>query len=119
MIYEGIWIHGDTEPLAKRKAEIAQKRKDNESESQRSPPEPPCEPVVDMEVQDADGNLGNYTGLVLVENNKPHGVGRMVYLDGRRIHEGWWRHGLKEGHGRCLFVQQQDFHEGNYKNNVR
>ena len=118
VIFEGLWIHGDTEPQAKRKADLAQKRKDAESASQKSLPEPPCEAVVDVEVQDADGNRGQYTGLVLSANRKPHGVGRMVYLDGRRIYEGFFVAGSKCGHGRTFFVQQKDFHEGSYKDNL-
>lgn len=116
VVYEGTWIHGDPEPEAKRKADLAQKRNDAEAASRR---EPPCEAVVDMEIQDAEGTFGQYTGLVLVENKKPHGVGRMVYLGGGRIHEGFWRNGLKAGHGRCFFVKQGDHHEGEYANNVR
>ena len=131
VLYEGDWIGGDPEAEAKRKAEAAQEllaaqatlrqpRRDRESTTARGgPPEPDCEAVVDMEVIDAEKNLGQYTGLVLSHNKKPHGVGRMVYLDGRRIHEGFWKNGMKEGHGRCLFVEQGDFHEGEYKNNVR
>ena len=131
VLYEGKWIHGETEPEAIRKAEEAkirlanqatlrQPRRDQESMTARGgPPEPDCEAVVDLEVVDAEGNQGQYTGLVLVKNQKPHGVGRMVYMDGRRIHEGFWKDGMKDGHGRCLFVQQGDFHEGEYKNNVR
>ena len=131
VIYEGNWIGGDPEAEAQRKAELAKKRlaaqatlrqprRDRESTTARGgPPEPDCEAVVDMEVLDAERNKGQYTGLVLCHNQKPHGVGRMVYLDGRRIHEGFWKNGMKEGHGRCLFVEQGDFHEGEYKDNVR
>ena len=131
IVYEGNWINGDTEPEAKEKTEeamrrlaaqstIRQPRRDKESMTARGgPPEPDCEAVVDMEVKDAEGNRGQYTGLVLSKNQKPHGVGRMVYGDGRRIHEGFWKNGMKEGHGRCLFVSNGDFHEGEYKNNVR
>lgn len=80
---------------------------------------PPCEAVVDIPILDRQGNLGRYTGLVLKESRRPHGVGRLVYGDGKRIHEGFWHEGSKEGHGRCLFFPQGDFHEGEYKNNVR
>ena len=131
VLYEGKWIGGDPEAEAMRKAELAQERlaaeatlrqprRDRESTTARGgPPEMECEAVVDMEVIDAEGNFGQYTGLVSSQNKKPHGVGRMVYMDGRRIHEGFWKNGMKEGHGRCLFVEQGDFHEGEYKNNVR
>ena len=81
--------------------------------------EPECEAVVDQEVTDCQGNVGRYTGLVLKESRRPHGVGRLVYADGRRIHEGFWQNGSKEGHGRCLFFPQGDFHEGEYCNNLR
>jgi len=90
----------------------------------RAPPsvmseEPPCEAVVDQEITDCQGNPGRFTGLVLVSTKRPHGVGRLVYQDGKRIHEGFWRNGSKEGHGRCLFFPQGDFHEGEYQNNLR
>ena len=62
---------------------------------------------------------GKYTGIVLKATNQPHGVGRLCYADGNRIHEGFWKRGQKEGHGRCLFFPQRDFHEGEYKNNLR
>lgn len=99
---------------------LRQPRRDQESTTTKGGlPELECEAVVDLEVTDAEGNKGQYTGLVLSSSMKPHGVGRMVYLDGRRIHEGFWDKGLKMGHGRCLFVEQGDFHEGEYKDNVR
>lgn len=65
-----------------------------------------CKAVVDQPLKDAQGNPGRYTGIVsihLLETRgrngesasspptlvlKPHGVGRMVYADGLRIHEG-------------------------------
>ena len=81
--------------------------------------EPECEAVVDEEITDCQGNLGRYTGIVLKKNRRPQGVGRLVYADGRRIHEGFWHDGSKEGHGRCLFFPQGDFHEGEYQNNLR
>lgn len=129
--YEGNWIQGDPEQEALRKQTLAKQRMASESTLRQprrdqdattafgSRPQPQCEAVVDMEVEDAEGNRGQYTGLVLSQSRKPHGVGRMVYLDGRRIHEGFWENGMKHGHGRCLFVEQGDFHEGEYKNNVR
>jgi len=80
---------------------------------------PECEAVVDQLVGDSQGNKGKYTGIVLKESRKPHGVGRMVYADGKRIHEGFWQNGSKEGHGRCLFFPQGDYHEGNYERNLR
>jgi hypothetical protein len=60
-----------------------------------------------------------FTGIIHVESQRPHGVGRMVYLDGNRIHEGFWVHGNREGHGRCLFSQIGDYHEGEYRQNLR
>ncbi|KAL7576422.1 hypothetical protein ACA910_018226 [Epithemia clementina (nom. ined.)] len=83
------------------------------------PMEPPCHAVVDQEITDCQGNLGRFTGIVLNSTLRPHGVGRLVYADGKRIHEGFWRNGSKEGHGRCLFFPQGDFHEGEYQNNLR
>jgi hypothetical protein len=65
-----------------------------------------CKAVVDCPLTDAQGNPGRYTGIVSIhllddrqaeESDpkhalllKPHGVGRMVYADGKRIHEGEW-----------------------------
>jgi hypothetical protein len=127
IIYEGDWIHGDPEPEAIYKAQQRQHpgtpsrhhpRRDSESTT-LGPPQPECEAVVDVQVVDAEGNAGQFTGLVMFGTKKPHGVGRMVYLDGRRVHEGFWSRGMKEGHGRCMFVEQGDFHEGEYKDNVR
>merc|ERR1711920_11666 len=34
-------------------------------------------------------------------------------------HEDFWEYGHRQGHGRCLFVQIGDFHEGNYQKNLR
>ena len=81
--------------------------------------EPPCHAVVDQKISDCQGNLGRFTGIVLTSSQRPHGVGRLVYADGKRIHEGFWKNGSKEGHGRCLFFPQGDFHEGEYLNNLR
>ncbi|KAL3938987.1 MAG: hypothetical protein SGBAC_006200 [Bacillariaceae sp.] len=78
-----------------------------------------CKAVVDLSVVDAQDNPGRYTGIVHVTSQKPHGVGRMVYDDGNRVHEGFWEYGHRQGHGRCLFVQIGDFHEGNYEQNLR
>jgi len=78
-----------------------------------------CHAVVNQPVADVHGNEGKYTGIVSKVTNKPHGTGRLVYADGRRIHEGFWTQGSKEGFGRCLFFPQGDFHEGEYKNNLR
>jgi hypothetical protein len=70
-----------------------------------------CKAVVDMLVTDAQENRGRYamklrksvfgaesnfsllclsryTGILHMESQRPHGVGRMVYVDGNRIHEG-------------------------------
>lgn len=90
-------------------------------------PEGECMAVVDRLVEDSQGNAGKYTGIVMVIEDpatrevicKPHGVGRMAYSDGKRIHEGFWSGGSKEGHGRCLFFPQGDFHEGDYHKNLR
>jgi hypothetical protein len=127
IIYKGNWINGDPEPEAKLKAQQRQHRgtpslcyprRDSESTTS-GPSQPECEAVVDVQVVDAEGNKGQYTGLVMFGTDKPHGVGRMVYLGGRRVHDGFWSRGMKEGHGRCIFVEQGDSHVGEYKNNVR
>lgn len=78
-----------------------------------------CTAVVDRKVTDGLGCVGLYTGIVWKQNHQPHGVGRLVYSDGKRIHEGFWQYGNKEGHGRCLFLPQYDFHEGEYHRNLR
>jgi hypothetical protein len=78
-----------------------------------------CKAVVDMSLWDGQENPGRYTGIVHVASRRPHGVGRMVYDDGNRVHEGFWENGHRQGHGRCLFVQIGDFHEGNYHQNLR
>ena len=113
VIFEGAWIKGMTVTEARRKEEAAKKLKDHtvtpaknllETLNSKASPtsvmcdinlgsdssEPDCEAVVDIEVRDAEGIFGQYTGLVLVSTQKPHGVGRLVYLDGLRIHEGFW-----------------------------
>jgi hypothetical protein len=46
-------------------------------------------------------------------------VGRIVYDDGQRIHEGFWVQGHRQGHGRCVFLTTGDVHEGNYHQNLR
>jgi len=78
-----------------------------------------CKAVVDVSVIDAQDNPGRYTGILHMASQMPHGVGRMVYEDGNRVHEGFWEYGHRQGHGRCLFVHIGDFHEGNYEQNLR
>jgi hypothetical protein len=78
-----------------------------------------CKAVVDMAVWDGQDNPGRYTGIVHIASQRPHGVGRMVYDDGNRVHEGFWEYGHRQGHGRCLFVNIGDFHEGSYVQNLR
>ena len=73
-----------------------------------------CKTVVDETIQDAVGNNGKYTGLVL--NGRPHGVGRMVYTG--EIREGFWRYGHLDGHARAFF-ELGDFYEGNFENSLR
>jgi hypothetical protein len=75
--------------------------------------------VVDVRCWDAQNNPGRYTGLLHSTTEQPHGVGRMVYDDRNRIHEGFWDHGHREGHGRCVFLNIGDFHEGDYVQNLR
>lgn len=89
--------------------------------------------VVDQTTTDQLGCTGHYSGMVTASSplplsshnspskgqHQPHGVGRMVYSDGSRIHEGFWQFGAKHGHGRCWFVPQQDIHEGEYQKNLR
>ena len=65
--------------------------------------------MVEARVQDAQGNLGTFTGLVL--DDLPHGVGRMVYTG--EIREGFWKHGYLEGHARAFF-SNGDYYEGNF-----
>mmetsp|Transcript_6226 Transcript_6226/g.18404 ORF Transcript_6226/g.18404 Transcript_6226/m.18404 type:complete len:1142 (+) Transcript_6226:157-3582(+) len=78
-----------------------------------------CKAVVDQLVWDGQNNAGRYTGILHVPTQRPHGVGRMVYKDGNRIYEGFWVKGHRQGHGRCMFVQMGDFHEGQYLQNLR
>eukprot|EP00980_Cylindrotheca_fusiformis_P004213 scaffold913_cov71-Cylindrotheca_fusiformis.AAC.6 len=78
-----------------------------------------CKAVVDMAVLDGQDHPGRYTGIIHIPTQRPHGVGRMVYEDGNRVHEGFWEYGNRQGHGRCLFVNIGDFHEGSYVQNLR
>ncbi|GKY97678.1 hypothetical protein MPSEU_000726000 [Mayamaea pseudoterrestris] len=82
-------------------------------------PDIACEAVVDELVTDSQGDSGKFTGIVAKQTRLPHGVGRMVYVGDKRIYEGFWANGDKEGHGRCLFTPQGDFHEGEYHKNLR
>jgi hypothetical protein len=82
-------------------------------------PGPECKAVVDYDTKDSLQCSGTYTGIIRVDTGLPHGVGRMVYHDGKRIHEGFWENGAKQGHGRCLFIPQYDYHEGEYRQNLR
>ena len=83
-----------------------------------------CRAVVNQRVTDIDGYSGIYTGIVWSDTNRPHGVGKIRYdnysnHDRCCIYEGFWRHGSKEGHGRNLFLPQQDLYIGEYRYNVR
>jgi hypothetical protein len=73
-----------------------------------------CKTVVEEAIKDAQGNAGQFTGLVL--ENLPHGVGRMVYEG--EIREGFWRNGYLEGHARAFF-QNGDFYEGMFAKSQR
>lgn len=130
MVYDGEFVKGrrlgefvaddDTDDDDEEEEEEGEKAKGGTgTAAPKKPSEPACEAVVDEEITDCQGNLGRYTGIVRKESRRPHGVGRLVYADGRRIHEGFWTDGSKEGHGRCLFFPQGDFHEGEYTNNLR
>ena len=136
LLYEGEFLCGE-------RKEIFLERKQRQEEKQerimtttttnqgrppppREPPPPPPPPatddhetVVDVQITDCEGKPGKYTGIILKSTQKPNGVGKMVYDDKRRIHEGFWKDGSKEGYGRCQFVLQGDLHEGEYQNNVR
>ena len=94
-------------------------RKSSHSGGGNATDEKACHAVVDLAVWDGQDNPGRYTGLLHISSQRPHGVGRMVYNDGNRIHEGFWEFGHRQGHGRCLFVQIGDYHEGDYHANLR
>ena len=86
-----------------------------------------CITVINQRVIDVDGYSGIYSGIVIKNTNRPHGVGKIRY-DNRRnddkierycIYEGFWRYGSKDGHGRNLFLPENDLYIGEYKYNVR
>eukprot|EP00934_Nitzschia_sp_Nitz4_P002641 Nitzschia sp. Nitz4//scaffold104_size75438//43123//45732//NITZ4_005659-RA/size75438-processed-gene-0.75-mRNA-1//-1//CDS//3329532395//2631//frame0 len=81
-------------------------------------PAPTCKAVVDVSIRDAQDHPGKYTGLMDTTTSRPNGVGRMVYQDGNRIHEGFWLQGHRHGHGRCWFANG-DIHEGEYEQSRR
>lgn len=62
-------------------------------------------------VTDPYGDQGQYEGDV-DSNNAPHGMGNMIYLDGRTYHGGW-RNGHWNGSAKATF-QNGDVFEGNY-----
>jgi hypothetical protein len=100
-------------------ASTAPANKSTSSKHQTPAQEDHCKAVVDIRCWDAQNNPGRYTGLLQSTTQRPHGVGRMVYDDGNRIHEGFWDHGNREGYGRCVFLNIGDFHEGDYVQNLR
>jgi hypothetical protein len=48
-----------------------------------------CHAVVQRELRDPHGDAGRYSGVLLRNENLPHGEGRMVYDDGR-VYKGNW-----------------------------
>jgi len=70
--------------------------------------------VANKKLLDPYGDKGTYTGVVLRNTGMPHGLGRMVYEEDRRIFEGDWRHGRWHGYGRASF-SNGDSYEGEYK----
>jgi len=67
-------------------------------------------------VTDPYGDQGQYEGDVDT-NNIPHGMGNMLYLDGR-TYQGGWRHGHWNGPANATF-QNGDVFEGHYKMDQR
>mmetsp|Transcript_21953 Transcript_21953/g.52250 ORF Transcript_21953/g.52250 Transcript_21953/m.52250 type:complete len:765 (-) Transcript_21953:59-2353(-) len=70
--------------------------------------------VVNKKLLDPYGDKGTYTGVVLRNTGMPHGLGRMIYEEDRRVFEGDWRHGRWHGYGRASF-SNGDSYEGEYK----
>ncbi len=70
--------------------------------------------VTNKTLLDPYGDKGTYTGVVLRNTGMPHGLGRMVYEEDRRVFEGDWRHGRWHGYGRASF-SNGDSYEGQYK----
>lgn len=70
--------------------------------------------VMNKKLLDPYGDKGTYTGVVLRNTGMPHGLGRMVYEEDRRVFEGDWRHGRWHGYGRASF-SNGDSYEGEYK----
>jgi len=70
--------------------------------------------VVNHNLLDPYGDKGCYTGLILKSTGMPHGSGRMVYEEDKRIYEGEWRHGRWHGFGRAKFANG-DSYEGQYR----
>ena len=70
--------------------------------------------VVSKKLLDPYGDKGTYTGVVLRNTGMPHGLGRMIYEEDRRVFEGDWRHGRWHGYGRASF-SNGDSYEGEYK----
>jgi hypothetical protein len=64
---------------------------------------------------DTNGNrAGRYSGIILQSTGMPHGLGKMVYDDGRLTYEGDWCHGWWHGSGRATFASG-DSYEGKYQ----
>ena len=70
--------------------------------------------VTNKKLLDPYGDKGTYTGVVLRNTGMPHGLGRMMYEEDRRVFEGDWRHGRWHGYGRASF-SNGDSYEGQYK----
>jgi hypothetical protein len=64
------------------------------------------------------GDLGVYSGQVLLSTGLPHGSGKMIYEDDGRTYDGDWRHGRWHGWGRATFSNGDAF-EGFYKYDQR
>ncbi len=102
VVYEGEWIQGEPAADAAKHSTIkhnsanppddryrqqgAGEAKPKATKEEEVPVED-CKTVVNGQIWDAQGNGGDYTGIILIQTAKPHGVGRMIYQDGR-IHEG-------------------------------
>ncbi|CAJ1927094.1 unnamed protein product [Cylindrotheca closterium] len=83
---------------------------------QKSPPADQTLLAGRIWVTDPYGDQGQYEGDVDT-NNIPHGIGDMIYLDGR-TYQGGWRHGHWDGPAKATF-QNGDHFKGHYKMDQR
>lgn len=76
------------------------------------------EKVEDFETTDSYGRKVTYTGYISKSQRRPHGKGKMRWLESGNIYTGSFRHGCLDGYGRIKYANGDQF-EGLFAKDLR